>query len=299
MLPERPAVLVDSNSASGPRLIDGILWTIVVAYLIGGLLFPGFITPLLFPFALIHGTKRYGRKGIAVLVIATVIVITILETSSILNGFPLGHYYYTDLLGPKVGLIPIFVYLSYISLGYLAWVFATLLLGEVRRGSTLLATVEVPLLASFVMVAWDLSADPIGSTIKRAWIWTHGGSYFGVPVSNFVGWGFIVYVIFQIFAWYLRSSGSADLGRRLPRAHYLQVILVYMWTGFGFVLLYLTRPANRQVTDAAGYVWQTRAIFEASAISAIFTLIPISVLGLVVLFREKLTQKIVNGLNRR
>lgn len=254
---------------------------------------------MLFPFALIHGARRYGWKTIAVFIVVTFIVSTILETSSILNGFPLGHYYYTDLLGPKVGLIPVFVYLSYISLGYLAWIIATLLVGEVRRNSTILATIAVPLVASFVMVAWDLSADPIGSTIKHAWIWTQGGAYFGVPFSNFFGWYFIVYLIFQFFALYQRKNVLEDQGRPLTRIHDLQVIIVYAWTGFGFVLGYLLRPANSQITDAVGHVWQTSDIYETTAISAACTMILISVLTVAILFRDQLTRRVVPALEKR
>src|SRR5204863_6317115 len=42
----------------------------------------------------------------------------------------------------------------------LAWVFSTLLVSEVRKGSVLLVSVTVPLVASFVMVAWDFCLDP-------------------------------------------------------------------------------------------------------------------------------------------
>lgn len=259
--------------------------------MIGSTIFPGFITPLLFPFALIHGARRYGWRSIAVFTVATFVVSTVLESSSILNGFPLGHYYYTSLLGPKVGRIPIFVYVSYISLGYLAWVLATQFVGEVRRNSTLLTTVMTPLIASFLMVAWDLSADPIGSTIKHAWIWTQGGAYFGVPFSNFVGWFFILYLIFQLFALYQRHSGLEDLDRGMHGTQYLQVVIVYAWTGFGFVLSYLLRPGNTQITDAVGYVWQSSEIYETTAISSVCTMIFISILALLVLFRSQLTER--------
>ena len=218
-------------------------------------------------------------------------VSTVLESSSILNGFPLGHYYYTSLLGPKVGLIPIFVYVSYISLGYLAWILATLLVGEVRRESTLFTTVMTPLMASLLMVAWDLSADPIGSTIKHAWIWTQGGGYFGVPFSNFVGWFFILYLIFQLFAVFQRQNGLQDLDRWLAKTYDLRVILVYAWTGFGFVVGYLLRPGNTQIMDAVGQVWQTSDIYEASAISAVCTMILFSILAVLILFGSQLPEK--------
>src|SRR5207245_8993728 len=80
------------------RLTDGVLWGIVIAYAIGSRIIPGFITPLLFPFALIHGGRRYGWKTIAVFIVVTAIVCNIMETSSILTAFPFGRSYSTSFL---------------------------------------------------------------------------------------------------------------------------------------------------------------------------------------------------------
>ena len=288
---ENRANLTSSSQTRNQRLTDGVLWAIVVAYLIGSRIIPGFITPLLFPFALIHGWKRYGWKGIAVFMVVTLIVSNILENSSILTGFPFGTYYYTDSLGPKIALVPFFISLSYISFGYLAWVFSTILVGEVRRKSTLFTTVAVSLVASFVMVDWDLSLDPLASTINHAWIWTQGGGYFGVPISNFLGWSFTVFIFFELFALYQRRRASEDLSRALPTTHTLQSIIVYFWTGFGFVLGYLLRPANTQITDAVGHVWQTGDIYETMAIVSIYTMIFVSILALVILYRDQATRR--------
>jgi putative membrane protein len=213
-----------------------------------------------------------------------------MENLSILTGFPFGHYYYTDALGPKVTLVPILIFPSYIAFGYLAWVLSILIVGGVRRGSTIFTTVAVPLVASFMMVAWDLSLDPIASTINQTWIWTQGGGYFGVPISNFLGWSLTVYIFFQLFALYLRKRGPTN-PPAIPITHYLQIILVYMWTGVGFVLNYPFRPANTQITDAVGHIWQTSDIYETTAISAIYTMIFISTLALTILLRGRLVQK--------
>ena len=283
--------MTNSTPTRNQKLTDGVLWAIVVAYLIGSRIIPGFITPLLFPFALIHGGSRYGWKTIAVFIVVTAIVSNILENSSILTGFPFGHYYYTDSLGPKIALVPFFISLSYISFGYLAWVFSTLLVSEVRKGSSLFISVAVPLVASFVMVAWDFCLDPIASTINHAWIWKDGGGYFGVPFSNYLGWSFTVYVFFQLFALYQRRRASEDLGRGLPTTHYLQSIIVYFWTGFGFVLGYLLRPANTAISDAVGHVWQTSDIYESMAVESIYTMIFVSILALVILYRDQATQR--------
>src|SRR3989454_3924333 len=288
---ERQMNLTDATPARNQRLTNAVLWGIAVVYVVGTMFtrilsVPVSLVPLLFPFALIHGAKRYAWNGIVVFVVFTFMISNILENLSILTGVPFGHYYYTDSLGPKLALVPIFIALSYVSFGYLAWVLSTVVVSEVRRRSSVLTAVAIPLVASFIMVPWDISLDPIASTINHAWIWTQGGGYFGVPISNFLGWSFTVYIFFQLFAIYLRQRGSDDLSRALPITHYLQIILVYMSTGVGFVIDHLV-SINMQVTDAVGHVWQTRDIYETSAISAIYTMI----LALVILFRDQLVQK--------
>jgi putative membrane protein len=295
---DRQTNLTDATPTRNDKLTNVVLWGLVVAYVAATILrailpnintFPTIL--LLFPFTLIHGMKRYPWKGIAVFIVITLIVSGIMENLSILTGFPFGHYYYTDALGPKVTLVPILIFPSYIAFGYLAWVLSTLIVGIFRRGSTMFTTVAVPLVASFMMVAWDLSLDPIASTINQTWIWTQGGGYFGVPLTNFLGWSLTVYIFFQLTALYLRKRGSTDPSPVLPITHYLQIILVYMMTGIGFVLNYPFGPANTQITDAVGHVWQTNDIYETTAISSIYTMIFISILALAILFRDRPIQK--------
>ncbi len=290
--------MTEAAPTGNQRLTNIVLWGLTVGYVIESVLtaiFPN-ITPIpllpffLFPFTLIHGAKRYGWKGIGIFTVITLIVSNILENLSIVTGFPFGHYYYTASLGPKLFLVPIFIGPSYVSFGYLAWVLSTILVGEVRRRSTTFTAVAVSLVASFIMVVWDLSLDPSASTINHAWIWTQGGGYFGVPLSNFLGWSFTVYVFFQLFALYIRQRGSKDLSRAMPITYYLQTILIYAWTGVVFILYYLFSP-NTQVTDAVGQVWRTSDIRETSAIIAIYTMIFISILALVTLSRDRLMQK--------
>ena len=294
---EKGTNLTDASPTRNDKLTNLVLWGLALAYVIASTLraivpnlntFPTVL--LLFPFVLIHGMKRYPWKGIAVFIVITLIVSGVMENLSILTGFPFGHYYYTDALGPKITLVPILIFPSYIAFGYLAWVLSILIVGGVRRGSTIFTTVSVPLVASFMMVAWDLSLDPIASTINQTWIWTQGGGYFGVPISNFLGWSLTVYIFFQLFAMYLRKRGPTN-PPAIPITHYLQIILVYMWTGVGFVLNYPFRPTNTTITDVVGHIWQTSDIYETTAISAIYTMIFISTLALAILLRGRLVQK--------
>jgi hypothetical protein len=99
-----------------------------------------------------------------------------------------------------------------------------------------------------------------------------------------------VYIFFQLFALYLRKRGPTN-PPAIPITHYLQIILVYMWTGVGFVLNYPFRPTNTAITDAVGHIWQTSDIYETTAISAIYTMIFISILALAILFRDRPIQK--------
>ena len=138
---ERRTNLTDATSTRNDRLTNVVLWGIAVVYVVVTMFtrilsVPVSLVPLLFPFALIHGAKRYAWNGIVVFVVFTFIISNILENLSILTGVPFGHYYYTESLGPKLALVPIFIALSYVSFGYLAWVLSTVVVSEARRRSS-------------------------------------------------------------------------------------------------------------------------------------------------------------------
>src|SRR3979490_112184 len=63
----------------------------------------------------------------------------VMENIGVLTGFPFGHYHYTDVLGPKLFLVPLLIGPAYFATGYLAWVLSTILVGDVRRESSALA----------------------------------------------------------------------------------------------------------------------------------------------------------------
>lgn len=123
-----------------------------------------------------------------------------------------------------------------------------------------------------MMVAWDLAFDPIFSTINQAWIWRDGGSYFGVPFSNFMGWLLTTFLFLQLFALYLQRQ------RRLPATaeplssiQSLQPILLYALIAAGYVLNMLTMKTNGTVTDPAGVVWRVQDIYVVTGLVALFT----------------------------
>jgi hypothetical protein len=64
------------------------------------------------------------------------------------------------------------------------------------------------MISAFVMVQWDVVMDPSGSTLARAWVWYGGGGYFGVPLSNFLGWFLVTYLYYQAFSLLLYARGT-------------------------------------------------------------------------------------------
>src|SRR6059058_407663 len=269
------------------KSVTPLLWTLVLLNVVLTLVnavFPNHIpVPLLLPlliviplaFALLHGAVRYQWSGIITFLVMCLVVSNVLENTSILTGFPFGHYYYTSDLGPKLFLVPLIIGPAYFGTGYLAWVLATVLIGDVRPKGSWFTTCAVPFIASFMMVAWDLGMDPTSSTIRHLWIWEQGGGYFGVPFTNYLGWFFTVYVFFQLFALYLRFRKASHEGKEstLPRSYYAQAIVMYAVIGLVIVVSYVVGSTNTAVTDAVGIVWQTRSIAEAEATVTIFTML--------------------------
>ena len=263
------------------KLLMNILWVLVLVYAAAmfanrlfSLSIP--IAPLLLlsvAFALIHGAMRYRWSGIVTFIVICLVVSNILENTSILTGFPFGHYRYTDALGPKLFLVPLLIGPAYFANGYFAWVIGNVLIGEVHRRSSAVMTFAVPFIAAFVMVMWDLTFDPRASTIEHQWIWEQGGGYFGVPLTNYLGWFFTVYLFLQLFALFVRFRPGSETARTFPRSHYAQALLTYAVMGLTPVLTFVIGGSNAQITDAAGVVWQTRSIAESVATVSIYTML--------------------------
>jgi putative membrane protein len=230
------------------------------------------VPPLLF--ALLHGLLLLGRRAVAAFFLLFLVVGNVIENLGVATGFPFGHYYFTDHMGPKLFHVPILLGLAYLGIGYISWTLALLILGN-SNGKNPLAgfrVVALPLVASFLMVAWDFSQDPVWSTIARCWIWPHGGPYFGVPLSNFFGWYLTVYIFYQLFAVYLRRSSAVS--NPLPTRYWQLAVLFYAVCAVGNLLLLLGAPPGglASVTDPSGASWNVRDILGASALVSIFTM---------------------------
>jgi uncharacterized membrane protein len=282
-----------SNQA---KVADTLLWAFITLYVLTSAapllhnttlqqLMPFISVTILMGFAIVHGVRRYGWRHFIVFFFLTFVISWSYETSSILTGFPFGHYRYTDVLGPKLWLVPLLIMPAYFSVGYIAWTLAHTLLDRFDDRLSNADVVLVPVVASFVMVMWDLCMDPASSTITGAWIWRDGGGYFGVPLVNFLGWYLCVFTIYLVFALYLQRSPDwtkpTNLDERsawtLPALMY-GALMVRMW-------IESLTVSSVQVTSHDGHAWWTADIRTALALVSLFTMMFVTALALVRVIR--------------
>jgi putative membrane protein len=222
-------------------------------------------------FALVHGAVLYRARDIIVFFAICLVIGNIFENLGVRTGFPFGHYYFTESMGPKLFAVPVLLGLAYLGMAYLSWTLARLILGNVRSPVAGFAVVTLPVVAAFIMVAWDFSQDPVWSTILHLWVWQQGGAYFGVPMSNFLGWYLTVYVFYQLFAVYLRGRSTGP--DPLPASYWRQAVLFYALSAAGNVLLnFIPQAGLSVVSDPTGARWRVSDITGTCTLVSIFTM---------------------------
>ena len=257
-----------------------LLWALIAIYAAARVLpaLPGLVPMLavvalhVLPpgaFALLHGAAVYRARGIAVFAALCLGIGSAAEMASLRTGFPFGHYYFTDVMGPKLLGLPYLLALAYLGIGYVSWMLAQSILGRPAGSRTL----AVPALAAAVMTAWDLSSDPVWSTIVHAWIWRGGGCYFGVPLSNFAGWYLAAFLYYTCFAFYARGR------KPRPDAHRGMPILLYAISAAGNLLLLIPRPRDAWIADPSGVLWRVAHITTACAAASVLLMGTFAVLA--------------------
>jgi uncharacterized membrane protein len=229
-------------------------------------------------FALIHGSILYGARGMAAFTAFCLGIGAVCESLSLRTGFPFGHYAFTSLMGPKIVQVPILLVLAYLGIGYCSWVLSLLILGYRNKPVTGVRVIALPLLASLLMLAWDLSMEAIWSTVDRAWIWRDGGSFYGVPLSNFLGWFFTAFLFYQAFALYCRANPIQPTPS--SRSYWRVPILCYGVCAYGNLLIFRTGLFPHAVTDATGRTWLTMDILVVCTLVSVFAMGPMALLAL-------------------
>ena len=223
-------------------------------------------------FAAVHGGRIYRSRGIIVFTILCVAVGAFFEILSLRTGFPFGHYRFTDLMGPAIFGLPIMLALSYVGMGYLSWILGLAILQLHNQGLSGRNIFLLPVVSSFVMTAWDLSMDPVWGAIDHAWVWRNGGSYYGVPISNFFGWLLTTYIFYQLFALYLKNRAVL----RSPTNYLRLAIIFYAVSAAGNLFVIAPASLGKIFLDAGGTPWTISSILWASRLVSVFVMLPLS-----------------------
>jgi putative membrane protein len=133
----------------------------------------------------------YGKQGIIVFILLSFFALCI-EYIGLTTGFPYGDFSYSNHLGAKIaGILPFTVFFGWSPL--LLWIW--IIFHRITSKKWLVITLSLALL-----VLSDFFIDPAAVRLN---FWQYFEPfYYGVPLSNFVGWiisGCIAFIICSLF----------------------------------------------------------------------------------------------------
>lgn len=235
---------------------------------------------------LLHGSILYGWKGIGAYVLIGVTVGFLLEASSVANGFPFGSYVH-NVAGPKPAGVPIQAIAGYTLIGWFAWTIGKIVALDNPERPQPYSRVTVPLIAAFILAGFDLPYDPVGATVHGQWTYAHPSGQFGVPLTNFLGWIFTGWVLFQLFV--LVESRFAQTAASSKRNFWLLPCLFWLGMALQFPFLWLRAAPGIVTLGKRTYV--IADVYEGAVITSLFTIVAIALIALARLYSpRKLTQ---------
>ena len=93
---------------------------------------------------------------------------------------------------------------------------------------------------------------------------------YGVPLTNFLGWYLVIYVIYQLFAIYLRRR--VMLNDSLLPNYWRWAIIFYAVSAAGNVIILVPTSYPDLVFDSAGAAWRVESITVACTLVSIFVM---------------------------
>jgi lycopene beta-cyclase len=115
------------------------------------------------------------------------------------TGFPFGSYTYTDSLNPQIGNVPLLIPLAWLMMLPPSWAVAEWILKKSKKNfSPILVRVFRALLAALAFSMWDLFLDP-QMVHWGLWRWASPGIYFGIPLTNYLGWFLASFLLSFLF----------------------------------------------------------------------------------------------------
>ncbi len=199
----------------------GMEWMASLMLVLEGLVATGWVV-------INYGLRR-GLFGAVTMLVGAFLV----EALGVATGFPFGQYEYTNALSPKLLAVPIGIMFAWLMI-ILASFFTVRFLMErlwPQRGQWTLIVMS----ASLALLS-DLLMEPVAVHIQRYWTWFDGGTYYGVPTSNFIAWAVISLALVTVLA-YIMGEGHSRISQPKAALRYnfipvaLYLMNLVMFTG--------------------------------------------------------------------
>lgn len=210
----------------------------------------GFIIFLLpVAFALLHSFAYFGKRHTFIIFSIIAAISYAAEFIGVHYGWLFGHYFYNSagsVNGFLVAGVPPLVTLSYMSMGYVCYIMARIILGQFGKlkGTNLLGA---PMIAALFMTVWDMAFDPVASYVQKRYTWFTGGAYFGVPFRNFVGWFITTFTFFIAITLYLNYGAKIkDFLQKPSRLFLAEAVALMAVNAFSIVWLETQKPTLLQ-----------------------------------------------------
>ncbi|MCQ4574266.1 MAG: carotenoid biosynthesis protein [Candidatus Brocadiales bacterium] len=171
---------------------------------------------ILFFMYLLAGAVQLGTRRIILFTLLAYTIAFVSEYSSTRTGIPYGMYIYTGYTHGKelyISNVPFMDSLSYTFLAYFSYSLSLLVTSRLCRSGIDVQLIRdkrhwrsrgVLLLAATFMMLQDVVVDPValrgaGWFLGQIFYYPDAGIYFGVPLSNFLGWFVVALAIIYLF----------------------------------------------------------------------------------------------------
>ena len=172
-------------------------------------------------FAFLHSLYVHGRKWSLLFLLIGFSLGLASEHVGAQYGWVFGKFHYQPDRLMFFGTVPVFTPLSWWLILYCAYNTTNLIAGSLEKiaGKGLRLSLAVLLMAGLdglMAMNLDMLFDPIMVCPERKrWVWEFGGSYFNIPIQNFLGWflvGFTISLLIRLYD--VRTGRTVSLGRR-------------------------------------------------------------------------------------